>query len=483
MAGIVGAVGSQHENWVEKALAKIAHRGGAGQCVRSVGNATVGQVWPAAQETFASGVDRLAVVLDGEIHNWTQISVGATCALEALQEAYQDRGAEFVQDLDGPFALAIASAEGVFLARDRVGKSPLYYEESGGRLCFASEMKALLEWETDISEFPPGHYYRPGIGLVRYAEIEEQPTVKEGEEEVAEELRGRLVSAVNKRVSEGEVGAWLSGGIDSATMTALACRQLPRFATFAAGVEGATDLEYARVAADFLGTDHHERRCTLEEMLEVLPEVIYHLESFDALLVRSSVTNFLVGRLASEHVGAVLSGEGGDELFGGYSYLKKMELEQLPEELVDITQRLHNTALQRVDRCSASHGLVARTGFLDGEVLDYALRIPPEMKLHGDGTVTEKWILRRAMDGLLPEEVLQRTKAKFWEGAGVGELLAAHAEEVISDAEFAAGRRAAEGVELNTKEEMLYYRVFREVFGAEVDPMLVGRTKGAPVAK
>jgi len=289
---------------------------------------------------------------------------------------------------------------------------------------------------------------------------------------------------VTKRVAASEIGAWLSGGIDSAALTALARRQLPELKTFAAGVEGAPDLQYARLVSEFCGTEHHERLVTLTEMLAVLPAVIYHLESFDALLVRSSITNYLVGRLAAEHVPAVFSGEGGDELFGGYAYLKALAPSDLPHELVDITKRLHNTALQRVDRCSASHGLVARTAFLDRDVLDFALRIPPGMKVHesngGGDEKIEKWILRRAVEGLLPEEVLNRTKAKFWQGAGVRQLIEGHAEEAISDEEFAAERDLGDGIVINTKEELYYYRIFKDLFGPEVNAALVGRTKGAP---
>ncbi|UCC68371.1 MAG: asparagine synthase [Armatimonadota bacterium] len=481
MAGIVGIADSGQEKWVEAALRKIEHRGGAGETIRPLDGATLGQVWPTAQERFAVDADQRATVLDGETYNWTHLSAEASSALEALETGYRERGPDFVAEVDGPFAMAIAGERGVFLARDTLGKSPLYFGESAGKLYFASELKALLDNGCDMSEFPPGHYYEPGRGLVRYSRIEKQPTLDMSNEEAATELRSRLVASVKKRLKGGEVGCWLSGGIDSATMTALATRQRRKVETFVVGVEGAPDLEYAEMVARFVESRHHERICTLDDMLEALPEVIYHLESFDALLVRSSITNFMVGKLASEHVPAVLSGEGGDELFAGYQYLKEIAPSDLPDELVDITRRLHNTALQRVDRCSSSHGLVAKTGFLDRDVVDFALQIPPSMKLY-DNEI-EKWILRQAMDGLLPDEVVNRTKSKFWEGAGVGELLAAHSEEAVSDAEFAAERKLPTGEVLNTKEELFYHRVFHEQFGEAVDPSLVGRTKGAPVEK
>lgn len=479
MAGIAGIADSRQDEWVEAALAKIEHRGDAGQVVLHLDGATFGQLWPPAQERFALHADRHAAVLDGEIYNWTDIAAEPSCPLDALETAYRDKGPAFVAELDGPFAIAIAGPDGVFLARDTLGKCPLYFGENGGKLFFASELKALVASGADISEFPPGHYYEPGRGLVGHARLEKQPALHITNEEAAVELRRRLVDSVTKRLKGSEVGSWLSGGIDSSTMTALAARQQSGFKTFAAGVEGAPDLDYAEMVAHFLETQHHERVCTLEEMLEALPQVIYHLESFDALLVRSSVTNFMVGQLASQHVPAVLSGEGGDELFAGYEYLKELDPSDIPDELVDITRRLHNTALQRVDRCSSSHGLVARTGFLDRDVVDFALQIPPEMKLYHNEI--EKWILRRAMDGLLPDQVLNRTKSKFWQGAGVGDLLAAHAEGEIADTEFASQRGLANDVTLNTKEELFYYRIFQEQFGAELDPALVGRTKGAPV--
>jgi len=374
----------------------------------------------------------------------------------------------------------------VFLARDRIGIAPLYYGFHGDTLCYASCAKALVGRVADLSEFPPGHYYQPGKGLVKFASIAEHEPIDLPAVEIAQELRRLLVQSLAKRADYYEMGCWLSGGLDSSAMAALAAKQCGRLRTFAVGMDGSPDVKFARQVADFIGSRHYEKICTPKDLISVLPDVIYNLESFDALLIRSSVTNYLVAKMASEHVPAALSGEGGDELFAGYEYLKDIETHKIPAELVDITNRLHNTALQRVDRCSKAHGLVARVGFLDNDVLDYALRIPAEYKLYRDGATkgpgVEKWILRRALDGLLPEAVLERTKAKFWEGAGVTDHLAMHAESIISDREFTARRKLPDGQTLNSKEELYYYDIFRDRIGDVDEVSFVGRTKGAPVS-
>jgi asparagine synthase (glutamine-hydrolysing) len=272
-------------------------------------------------------------------------------------------------------------------------------------------------------------------------------------------------------------GAWLSGGLDSSIMAAMARPYTETLHTFAAGFDGAPDLEYARLVSRHIQSTHHEMIPTFKDIVKVIPEVIYHLESFDALLVRSSLMNYLVAELASGYVPAVFSGEGSDELFAGYDYLKNLSLEEIPNELIDITGRLHNTALQRVDRCSAAHGTVAYVGFLDQEVVAYAMRIPAEYLIR-DGI--EKWILRRSVSDLLPERVVRRVKSKFWEGAGVEERIAAYAADQVSDHDFAEQRRLPNGETLNTKEELFYYRIFQEHFGSLKNYDWMGRTKGSP---
>ncbi len=479
MSGIVGTDAASDAATIEEALTTINHRGNSGTRIVETESATLGQVWAEAQDHVMEGEEDSPVVLDGEVHNWYDLSPGATSPLEALYQAYDERGPGFVRSLDGHFALAVAGPDGLFLARDRLGVVPLYYSDNGC-VAFASEFKALCGMDTHIAELPPGHYHDPQRGLTQYADLEPQEPRDDSPAELTNELRHMLVAAVAKRVSNGQAGSWLSGGLDSSVIAALARRQTSELHTFAVGLKGAPDLLYARVVADFIDAQHHELECTPAHLLRALPDVVYHLESFDALLVRSSVTNYMVAELASDHVAAAFSGEGGDELFAGYEYLKELEASQLPDELIDITGRLHNTALQRVDRCSKAHGLVAHVPFLDQDVVSFALTIPSRYKLNRKAGMVEKWILRQAADGLLPPEVTDRPKAKFWEGAGVEDVLSDQAQQTVSDADFAAERQLPDGSVLNTKEELMYYRIFREHFGELPDTSLVGRTKGAP---
>ncbi len=441
MAGIAGITRPNEWLAVERMLDKIGHRGRCGRELVQSNGLTVGIV----KTAFSAHQE------DQE----PPLSIGDGGGAERLA--------------------GVNLAPGEFsLFRDMFGVAPLYYgRDAEGALCFASEVKALIQLAGDVYELPPGTNY-DGETLRPFEQPDREPILDAEPAIIAGNLRQRLETAVAQRAAQGEVGAWLSGGLDSSAMAALARPHVERLHTVAVGLDGAPDLVHARIVADFIGSDHHEVAIDVGQMLALLPEVIYHLESFDALLVRSSITNYVAAKTASDYVPAVFSGEGGDELFAGYAYLKLLDPALLAGELADITGRLHNTALQRVDRCAATHGIVAFVPFLDAEVSGYAQRIPVELKLH-DGV--EKWILRQALAGVLPDVTLHRPKAKFWEGAGVGELLASHAEAAITDAAFLTERVLPNGWSLNSKEELMYYRIFRAHFGVHADLSWMGRTK------
>ena len=216
-----------------------------------------------------------------------------------------------------PFAMAAITSDGMLLARDRLGVKPLYYGQFEESMAFASEVKALLTLTEDVNEFPPGHLYTPAEGFRPFATIRTGTISDRDVEQIISGLRLRLEQAIVRRVVSEEMGSWLSGGLDSSAIAALAKPYVGTLHSFVSGVEGAPDLVYGRQMAEYLDTEHHELIVTLEDMLEALPQVIYNLESFDALLVRSSITNYLTAQLVSDYVGAVFSGEGGDELFAG----------------------------------------------------------------------------------------------------------------------------------------------------------------------
>jgi asparagine synthase (glutamine-hydrolysing) len=443
MSGIVGIAGQGNYISVKQMLDKIAYRGSSTKIIETT-SATIGVAY-LNNKSVKSKTHQLLSTQDGN---------------GSVERVVLDQGKRLI------------------LKRDRLGVVPLYYGwTQDGLLCFSSEVKGLLFVTHDVYELPPGHTF-DGQQLKAYYRLRKLPEVKNSPKRIAKDLRRILVSSVEKYISDRNVGAWLSGGLDSSVMASLARPYSQTFHTFAAGMPGSPDIKYARIVANFIQSEHHEVIVKTADLITILPEVIYHLESFDAWLVRSSVVNYLVARLAAQYVPSVFSGEGGDELFAGYAYLKSLDPSHLADELIDITSRLHNTALQRVDRCASAHGTEAQVGFLDPDVVDYALRIPTRYKLHNG---VEKWILRQAMADDLPGVVLNRPKAKFWQGAGVKDLLAQHAEEKVCDADFSRERRLPNGWLLNSKEELFYYRIFCEQLGQFTNLDWMGRTKGVPV--
>ncbi len=446
MAGIAGIASRNAEAEVEEMLINIRHRGQESISVFEKDGTTLGLVW-------------------NETEN-------------EIVKKYLDEGTVIDGAGKGHYALVKAEKGNFKMFRDELGVAPLYYgKDSTGNMCFASEVKALNGIAEDISEIPPGHIF-DGNNFESYFKLGTGEPLKDNPDQIAVRLRDLLDSVVSHCINTESIGSWLSGGLDSSSICALASRHVKQLKTFAAGINGASDLKFARETADFIKSDHHEAIVTLNDMIRVLPDVIYHLESFDALLVRSSITNYLVAKLASEYVSEVFSGEGGDELFAGYDYLKSIPKMQLEDELVKITGNLHNTALQRVDRSASAHGTRAHVVFANPEVVRFALTIPVKYKIYNNQV---KWILRKAMKGLLPESILQRPKVKFWEGAGVEDLLSEYASSKITDRDFRNERKVSNGLTINTKEELFYYRIFKDHFGSNNNLEWMGRTEGSPV--
>lgn len=482
MCGIAGVFLKQTSQNVEKMISTLTHRGPDGQGLKNLPNGTLGHTRLAILDLAGGdqpmGFDKTWITFNGEIYNYrdlayehlTEVSLKTHSDTEVILHLYRKFGTRCVELLDGMFAFAIMDGSEFFMARDPLGIKPLYYGMHNAGLYFASEIKALSQVTDDINEFPAGHCFHSRVGWNSYFRLESVREDIHNEAHALKFIRAVLQEAVRKRLlSDVPVGISLSGGLDSSIVAMLASQDTTQLNSFAVGVEGSEDLGAARKMAGILGTRHHERIFTEREMLDALPKVIYHLESFDPALVRSAIPNFFLADLASKHVKVILTGEGADEIYAGYDYLSSFSSHaELQREMTNITTALHNTNLQRADRIAMACGLEARVPFLDIKSVALGLGLPVEWKTHRDKPA--KYLLRKAFSADLPEEIVNRPKQKFSKGAGSSDIIGEVAESEISDAEFhSESVRLLNDWEyrLPNKEALYYYRILHEHFKDE----------------
>jgi asparagine synthase (glutamine-hydrolysing) len=418
------------------------------------------------------------VVANGEIYNFPTLYEDLSTRhrfrthndSEALVHLFEERGPDAVRAADGMFAIAIAEPNGLFLARDPIGIKPLYYgtQEGGASFRFASELKAFDGCSDEVHEFPPGTLYHSSKGFVPYYQVPSRLPREAPLDAHLSLVRQTLeVSVVKRLMSDVPLGAFLSGGLDSSLIAAIARQHLDKLHTFSVGIEGSDDIEAARLVSRHIDSVHHEYLFTPEEVLGKLPEIIYHLESFDRDLVRSAIPCYFCSRLASEHVKVILTGEGADELFAGYTYYREQDdPDALHGELRRSVASLHNVNLQRVDRLTMAHGLEGRVPFLDLAMIEAAQTVPTELKLYDDGggRPVEKWILRKACEDLLPPEIVWREKAQFDEGSGTVKLLEAVLATAVLGLDREAYARVYAGDNLLSAEECFYHKLLVESF-------------------
>ncbi len=437
----------------------------------------------------------LALAVNGEIYNHRELrkEVGdryefqTDSDCEVINALYRQRGADFLGQLNGIFAFALWDSvdKRYLIARDPLGVCPLYTgRDAEGRLHVASEMKALVGICTDIAVFPPGHYLDSRIGEpVRYwTRGWRDYEATRGVQLAPGQLREAFEAAVHRQLmTDVPYGVLLSGGLDSSLVAACAARFArhriesddreeawwPRLHSFAIGLDGSPDLAAARVAADALGTSHHEFKFTVQEGLDALPEVIRHIETYDVTSIRASTPMYLMARrIKAMGVKMVLSGEGADEIFGGYLYFHKApSAVAFHEETVRKLDALHLYDCNRANKAMAAWGVEARVPFLDLEFIDVAMSMDAEFKRTSPGRI-EKAVLRDAFVGALPDSILWRQKEQFSDGVGYGwiDSLKAHAELTIGDAELAAAPAEFAYNPPLTKEALLYRRLFAKAF-------------------
>ena len=438
------------------------------------------------------GKDELVICFDGQLGNARTLAEefgvpdGPFLEERLLQTVYERFGTNICTYLsDAVFAFVISDGEKFFAARDLLGIKTLFYGRKDDCLYLASELKALACVTEDINEFPPGMYMESNGELKPFGELPSEPPEQTHDTvgKMCEKIRDIIDRSFDARVPlTNSTAALLSGGMDSSVICALASKRWKeqygsssRLRTFAIGVGESLDIQGARLVAKHIDSDHHEMIVTLEDLLAVLPDVIYHLESFDPSLVRSAVANFLISRRASKQgIDTLLSGEGGDEVFCGYSYLKGLPAEEIFSKQIECLGYLHNNASLRLDRMNQCHSIRVIAPLISGELLGYALTIPAEWKIYGiNSTRIEKWIFRKAYEDFLPLSITFRTKQEFSQGSGCADVLQNHFEAEVSGLEFAEAK--AKYPIIRSKEELYYFSLFVQYFGAEKAVDTVGQ--------
>ena len=515
MCGIVCAFNLKGNNDeirsnVLKMSQKVRHRGPDWSGIYSSNNAILAHerlaiVDPTSGKQPILSEDGLKVIaVNGEIYNHKELKKTSTSSYnfrtesdcEVILALYEEKGVEFLNELNGIFAFALydSSKDRYFIARDHMGIIPLYMGWDDDDIFYvSSELKSLEGVCSKIELFPPGHYllsdsselikwYNPN--WVSHDSVENSDTSIKA-------IHDSLSAAVKRQLmSDVPYGVLLSGGLDSSITSALAKKfaskrvesndkldaWYPQLHSFSVGLKDAPDLKAAKIVADHIGTIHHEINFTVQEGIDAIRDVIYHLETYDITTIRASTPMYLMARaIKSLGIKMVLSGEGADELFGGYLYFHKApNAKEFHEETVRKLDKLHQYDCLRANKSLAAWGIEGRVPFLDKEFIDVAMNINPEDKMIKNGRI-EKWVLREAFKDYLPESVLWRQKEQFSDGVGYSwiDSLKELVSKEVTDNDL---KNASNVFPINTprnKEEFYYRSIFNDHFSSEAAALSV----------
>jgi asparagine synthase (glutamine-hydrolysing) len=509
MCGIVGVfdLKSNHMELRTKVLKmskKVRHRGpdwsGIFDCEKAIlAHERLSIVDPqSGRQPLYSGDRNLVLAVNGEIYNHKDIrkryedtyefQTHSDC--EVILPLYRDKGPLFLEELNGIFAFALYDSENdcYLIARDHIGIIPLYMGwDQYGNFYVASELKALEGVCNKIQEFLPGHYLysRDGVMKKWYTRDWMDYNAVENNTTSIEELKSALEASVHRQLmSDVPYGVLLSGGLDSSVVSAVAKKFAPKriesddvseawwpqLHSFAVGLTGSPDLAAARKVADHIGTVHHEINFTVEEGIDAIRDVIYHIETYDVTTVRASTPMYLLARvIKSMGVKMVLSGEGADEIFGGYLYFHKApNSKALHEETVRKLSKLHLYDCLRANKSLCAWGVEGRVPFLDKEFMDVAMRLNPRDKMTSKDRI-EKWVLRKAFEDYLPSSVAWRQKEQFSDGVGYNwiDSLKALTSKEVSDEQLANAKYRFPINPPMSKEEYFYRSIFSEHFPSD----------------
>ncbi|MFZ4402189.1 MAG: asparagine synthase B [Bacteroidales bacterium] len=519
MCGIIGVfnsktVAKELRTTVLEMSKKIRHRGPDWSGIYSDDNVIFSHERLAIVDPLSGGQPLLSkdksliLAVNGEIYNHQELRKGLSdyefqthSDCEVILALYKKKGIDFIEDLNGIFAFALydKTKDSYLIARDHMGIVPLYMGwDVFANFYVASELKALEGICNKIQEFLPGYYIYSGEGQALkkwyHRDWEEYENVKENESDVALLKKG-LEDAVHRQLmSDVPYGVLLSGGLDSSIISAIAKKYAanrietedkqqawyPQLHSFAVGLLGSPDLAAARKAADHIGSVHHEINFTIQEGLDAIRDVIYHLETYDVTTVRASTPMYLLARvIKSMGIKMVLSGEGADEIFGGYLYFHKApNAKAFHEETVRKLNKLHLYDCLRANKSLMAWGIEGRVPFLDKEFMDIAMRLNPNDKMAGNGKI-EKWLLRKTFEDYLPESIIWRQKEQFSDGVGYSwiDTLKATAEEMVSDEQLENSKFRFPIHPPMSKEEYRYRSIFSELFPSDSAALCVPSVK------
>jgi asparagine synthase (glutamine-hydrolysing) len=501
MCGIVAVIGKKDRELVAKLSSRMKHRGPDERDIHETAIGTLSHerlsiVDLTTGKQPIQGTRDTWVIHNGEIYNHKKLHsetlknkyhTRTTSDSEVIVHLYEEFGNDFCDKLDGMFAFAVLDVDNnkAIVARDPIGIKPLYYgTDKDGAMWFASEMKVICDVCDDMKAFPPGHYYTKETGFVKYynPKWEDSSTATED----SEGLRAVLETAVEKRLMcDVPFGVLLSGGLDSSLIASIVKRKLrgtgQELHSFSVGLTPeAPDLKAAREVAAFIGTKHHEVLFTVEEGIAILDKLIWHLETYDVTSIRASTPMYFLSRyIKSTGIKMVLSGEGADEVFGGYLYFYNAPDDAaFQDETISRVQRLSTADLLRADKSTMANGLEARVPFLDKAFLQKAMSITPSLKRSLRKTDKqeariEKHVLRKAFDDkadpFLPESILWRQKEQFSDGVGYNwiDMLVEFCNKTVSDADFAKAESLYPYNTPTTKEAFYFRQIFNKHFPQE----------------
>jgi asparagine synthase (glutamine-hydrolysing) len=430
------------------------------------------------------------MVHNGEIYNHKELretvlkdhSFRTKSDSEVIVHLYEKYGYDFLDKLDGVFSFVVIDGDDFIAGRDPIGVKPLYYgKDKDGRLYFSSEMKAIADQCEEFEAFPPGHYFSAKEGLVRYFTPEWFDYKKATEKLDYKKIRESLINATKKRLmTDVPLGVLLSGGLDSSLTSSIATRLLKEegkeLHSFSIGLDKhSPDLIAAKKVADFLGTKHHELYFSIEEGLKIIDKLIWHLETYDVTSIRASTPMYLMSKMITDlGIKVVLSGEGADEMLGGYLYFADApNKKEFQKETIRRVRLLSTSDCLRADKSTMAYGLEARVPFLDKEFLEVIMKIQPKEKQPKTYNGIEKYILRKAFDTkedpFLPDEVLWRQKEQFSDGVGYNwiDTLIEHCADQISDIEMELAAIKYPHNTPSTKEAYYIREIFAKHFPQE----------------